>query len=274
MICLGIGKCCGAAKVPRGNSGISAPPRARSSSESREFSLGSTTSTSVPNAPTVLPLPRSRPDDWRRRRRARCHQCHAPNHDQCWGREGARQALGHARTLRRRMAPSDHGDTRLGQHLGISANPQNERRIIDFLQARRVRRIVQSRAGDVGRRGLLQSVAWPVPRTCPGPTTGQRRFRCQRSPVQSEQARKTASADPRCLTSLRDFVGPRRGSRDGQPLRKMTPCGRSSGVRQNALRADSNSAERGGRESKSEVTIGFVKIVENATFTYFRHFLP
>jgi hypothetical protein len=88
------------------------------------------------------------------------------------------------------------------------------------------------------------------------------------------QARKTASADPRCLTSLRDFVGPRRGSRDGQPLRKMTPCGRSSGVRQNALRADSNSAERGGRESKSEVTIGFVKIVENATFTYFRHFLP
>jgi hypothetical protein len=205
MICLGIGKCCGAAKVPRGNSGISAPPRARSSSESREFSLGSTTSTSVPNAPTVLPLPRSRPDDWRRRRRARCHQCHAPNHDQCWGRESARQALGHARTLRRRMAPSDHGDTRLGQHLGISANPQNERRIIDFLQARRVRRIVQSRAGDVGRRGLLQSVAWPVPRTCPGPTTGQRRFRCQRSPVPSETSSQDRFCGPKMFDQFARF---------------------------------------------------------------------
>jgi hypothetical protein len=59
--------------------------------------------------------------------------------------------------------------------------------------------------GDVGRRGLLQSVALPVPRTCPGPTTGQRRFRCQRSPVQSETSSQDRFCGPKMFDQFARF---------------------------------------------------------------------
>jgi hypothetical protein len=79
---------------------------------------------------------------------------HPTNNDQSLRGKIAGQALGHAGTIGRGMARSHHGDAGLGQHFGIAANSKDQRRIADFLQARRVRWVVHRDHGDVRGGGL------------------------------------------------------------------------------------------------------------------------
>jgi hypothetical protein len=79
---------------------------------------------------------------------------HATNNDQSLGGKIAGKALSHARAIRRGMTRADHGDPGLGQHVGIAADIQDEGRIIDFFQARRVRGIVHRDDGHAGSGGL------------------------------------------------------------------------------------------------------------------------
>jgi hypothetical protein len=83
---------------------------------------------------------------------------HAADNDQTLSREVADQALRHARTVRRGMPRSDHGDAGLDQDVDTTPDIKNERRVIDFFEARRIRRVVhgnQVHAGSGGTRDFL-----------------------------------------------------------------------------------------------------------------------
>ncbi len=190
------------------------------------------TSTPVPNTATVLPLA-----EIALRWLAVSTPRHPTNNDQTLRRQVAREALGHARSVGRGMACPNHGDAGLGQRLGIAANAQDQRRIVDFFQARRVRGIVHREQRNVSRGGLGDL----FPSQFCGLASGQRLRRDslnaggfkfgQRS---AEPLRGSRSARPVCATSLvrgRESAKwpatPQDGWRSGARLRSTnyTPSG-------------------------------------------------
>jgi hypothetical protein len=65
--------------------------------------------------------------------------------------------------------------------------------------------------GDVGRRGLRNLFPCLFCGLARGQRLGRDGLHASALQYSPREARKTASADPKCLTSLRDFVGPRPG---------------------------------------------------------------
>jgi hypothetical protein len=101
MMRLRMGKFCGAANVPRGNSEIKAPPNARICSDKREFSFGYDVDARAKHRDRLA---------YGGDRTAMAGSVDAARHptniDQTLRREVAREALGHARSAGTRDRPS------------------------------------------------------------------------------------------------------------------------------------------------------------------------
>ena len=121
--------------------------------------------------------------------------------------EIACQPLGHAGSLDRRMARSHHGDGGPRQSFGIAAYAQNQRRIVDFFQARRVGGVIDREQTHASRSGLGNLVAREFRRlAC---RQGLRGISLDACSLQFGQ--RSAEEEPKYSTRLRDLVGPAPG---------------------------------------------------------------
>src|SRR5437764_12216876 len=88
-----------------------------------------------------------------------------------------------------------------------------------------------------------------------------------------KDARKTASTEPKCSTSLRDFVAPRPGvSEMASHSRRWVADGATAEFDKRHSRADSTYGPR--TMSRLCVTTSLLNLWKDETFTNFRHFLP
>ena len=165
---------------------------------------------------------------------------HATNNDQPLRGEVARQTLGHAGAIGRGVARPNHGDAGLGQHVGIAADAEDQRRIVDFLETRWIRRIFHREQGDVRRGGLGDL----FPRQFRRLACRQRLGRNGLNAGALEFGQGSAEDGLWRAEMLNQFARLRRaeagGQRDGQPLQKVSRGGGHCGIRQITLRADPN----------------------------------
>ena len=144
-----MGKFCGAAKVPRGNSEISAPPKRQNLFRQPRVLLGIDDVDAGAEHGDGLAFGR----DGAAMAGGIDSAGHPTDNDQSLGRKVAGQTLGHAGSVGRGMARSDDRNAGLRQQFGIPAHIKKKRWIVDFFQPRRVQRVVQSEDVHLGIGG-------------------------------------------------------------------------------------------------------------------------
>ena len=79
---------------------------------------------------------------------------HAANDDEPASRQVNGEPLGHARSVRRGMSRAHHGNAGLREHIRVATDVEHDGGIIDFLQSRRVRCVVEGNNCDPGGGSL------------------------------------------------------------------------------------------------------------------------